>query len=76
MLENMNCSTGGILRKSHPKSRFVYRDMNNGLYEFDAVNPCVCNYEDDPGTPIVVLQVMLCDTHNVLIEYVRAEDFE
>ena len=74
MPETMNYA-GGILRKSHPKSKIVYRDMNNGLYEFDAANPCVHYFEEDVNHPIVVLQVMLCDTHNVLIEYVDASDY-
>ncbi len=78
MLENTNQvlkTTNGILCKSHPKSKFIYRDMDNGLFELDAINPCICNNDSSVVIPIVVLQIMLCDAHNVLIEFVCKDEF-
>jgi hypothetical protein len=68
-------SVNGILRKSHPKSKMVYRDLTHGACEFDPYNPSVYVYEEDRKRDIVVLQVMLCNNNYVLIEYVETKDF-
>lgn len=68
---NVN-AVSGTLRKSHPKSRFVVRDIDSGIYVFDSTTPKL--YRD--GKEIVVLQVMLTGDKKCMIEFVNKEDFE
>jgi hypothetical protein len=65
-------AVSGTLRKSHPKSKFIVREVDWNSYVFNSENPkLTCN-----GTPIVILQVMLTGNKNCIIEYVSQEDFE
>lgn len=68
---NIN-AVSGTLRKSHPKSKFCVRKVDDGQYVYDNEKPRLKNYTDE----IVVLQVMLTGENQVLIEYVLKKDFE
>lgn len=62
----------GTLRKSHPKSKFCVREVNNDQWIFDQETPCL-KYD---SAEIVILQAMLTGENQVLIEYVLKTDFE
>ena len=68
---NVN-AVSGTLRKSHPKSKFVVRKLENNMWVFDEETPKI----KDRGKEIVVLQVMLIGDNRGLIEYVKKTDFE
>lgn len=68
---NIN-AVSGTLRKSHPKSKFCVRTVNDNQFVFDGQNPRLTTYDDE----IVVLQVMLTGENQALIEYVKKWDFE
>ena len=68
---NIN-AVSGTLRKSHPKSKFCVRTIEDGQYVFNDTKPRLKTYEDE----IVVLQVMLTGENKALIEYVLKKDFE
>ena len=69
---NIN-SVSGTVRKSHPKSRFVIRDLEDTVYVFDDEKPKLNHGSSDE---IVILQVMLIGDKRGLIEYVKKKDFE
>ena len=72
---NIN-AVSGTLRKSHPKSRMVVRDLTSRPCEFSSHNPQVYDSTTHAYRPIVVLQTMLCGDNRVLIEFVETKDFE
>lgn len=70
---NVN-AVSGTLRKSHPKSKMIIRnlDSNSSLFNDEPklhINRYVVK-------DVVVLQTMLCGDNKVLVEYVLKEDFE
>lgn len=69
---NIN-AVSGTLRKSHPKSRFCVRKVDDNHYIFDSEMPRLTygSYYE-----IVVLQAMLTGENRLLIEYVLKSDFE
>lgn len=72
---NIN-AVSGTMRKSHPKSRMVVRNLSNHPCEFDSHNPRVYDSVDRAYKDIVVLQTMLCGDNRVLIEFVETKYFE
>ena len=72
---NIN-AVSGTLRKSHPKSKMVVRDLTNHPCEFSSRNPQVYDPTTCSYRSIVVLQTMLCGDNRVLIEFVETKDFE
>lgn len=68
---NIN-AVSGTLRKSHPKSYFVVREVSNDTCLFNASKPTVLS----KGREAVVLQVMLTGNNKCLIEFVYKDDFE
>lgn len=70
---NIN-AVSGTIRKSHPKSQIIIRDLKYNTREFDVSKPSVwvdgCSSEE-----IVVLQVMLIGNNQGLVEIVRKKDF-
>lgn len=72
---NIN-AVSGTLRKSHPKSRMVVRNLSNHPCEFDSRNPRVYDSTEGRYKDIVVLQTMLCGDNRVLIEFVETKYFE
>lgn len=72
---NIN-AVSGTMRKSHPKSRMVVRNLSNHPCEFDSHNPSVYDSTDREYKNIVVLQTMLCGDNRVLIEFVESKYFE
>jgi hypothetical protein len=70
---NIN-AVSGTIRKSHPKSQIIIRDLKYNTKEFDVSNPSVWigGYSTEE---IVVLQVMLIGNNQGLIEIVRKKDF-
>lgn len=68
---NIN-AVSGTLRKSHPKSKFCIRELDDGKCVFDAITPRLLR--DAPE--IVILQIMLIREKYCLIEYVLRKDFE
>lgn len=68
---NIN-AVSGTLRKSHPKSKFCVRKVDDDQYVFNANAPHLTKYSEE----IVILQVMLTGENQVLIEYVLKKDFE
>lgn len=69
---NIN-AVSGTLRKSHPKSKFCVRTVNDNQYVFDNRKPRLVY---DNVDEIVILQAMLTGENKVLIEYVLKTDFE
>lgn len=67
---NIN-AVSGTLRKSHPKSKFCVKTVDNDNYIF---NNTPCLYHN--GNEIVILQAMLTGENKILVEYVYKEDFE
>jgi hypothetical protein len=67
---NIN-AVSGTLRKSHPKSQFCVRRVDDGQLVFDDGKPRLTTYSQE----IVVLQAMLTGENKVLIEYVLKSDF-
>ena len=72
---NIN-AVSGTLRKSHPKSQIIIREMDRASREFDVNNPTTWNLERRLAEEVVVLQVMLIGNNQGLIEFVRKKDFE
>lgn len=72
---NIN-AVSGTLRKSHPKSKMIVRELTGHPCEFSSRNPQVYDSTIREYKSIVVLQAMLCGDNKVLIEYVLKEDFE
>ena len=70
---NVN-AVSGTLRKSHPKSKMIIRnlDSNSSLFD-DEPKLYISRYV---VKDVVVLQTMLCGDNKVLVEYVLKEDFE
>ena len=68
---NIN-AVSGTLRKSHPKSKFCVRKVDDEIFVFDAKKPRLTYYDEE----IVILQAMLTGENQVLIEYVLKTDFE
>lgn len=68
---NIN-AVSGTLRKSHPKSKFCVRNVNDDSYVFNSERPRLTTYSGE----IVILQAMLTGENRVLIEYVTKADFE
>lgn len=70
---NIN-AVSGTLRKSHPKSKFCVREINNDCYVFNENKPRL-TYADY-NSEIVILQLMLTGENRCIIEYVFKADFE
>ena len=68
---NIN-AVSGTLRKSHPKSRFCVRKVDDEQYVFNDSKPRLTTYSEE----IVILQAMLTGEDKVLVEYVLQTDFE
>ena len=68
---NIN-AVSGTLRKSHPKSHIVVRQIDSNICLFDDSNPTVTHR----GKEAVVLQVMLVGNGNCLVEFVYKSDVE
>ena len=71
---NVN-AVSGTLRKSHPKSRMIVKEIKSDLDIFDKANPSLW-VEHLDTRDIVVLQVMLCGENKALAEFVEKKDFE
>ncbi len=69
---NIN-AVSGTLRKSHPKSKFCVRKIEDNTAVFSAQKPRLLI---DSKEEIIVLQVMLTGENRALIEYVLKSDFE
>jgi len=69
---NIN-AVSGTLRKSHPKSKFCVREVDDAQYIFNVDNPHL-TYRNEKE--IVILQAMLTGENKILIEYVLKSDFE
>ena len=67
-------AVSGTLRKSHPKSKMIIRnlDTNRSLFD-DEPKLYISRYV---VKEVVILQTMLCGDNKVLVEYVLKEDFE
>jgi hypothetical protein len=64
------------MKRSHPDSKFVVRDLMHGPCELNPLNPTVYVENEETGgelRPIVVLQVMQCAGTLVLIEFLETE---
>lgn len=72
---NIN-AVSGTLRKSHPKSQMIIREMKRESREFDVNNPTTWNMDRQSAEEVVILQVMLIGNDRGLIEFVRKKDFE
>ncbi len=72
---NIN-AVSGTLRKSHPKSQMIVREMKWDSREFDVHNPTTWNIDRRLAEEVVVLQVMLIGNGQGLIEIIRKKDFE
>ena len=72
---NIN-AVSGTMRKSHPKSKMIIRDLNKHSYEFNSHNPRVYDSTEGAYKDIVILQTMLCGDNRVLIEFVESKYFE
>ena len=72
---NIN-AVSGTLRKSHPKSKMVVRDLTSHPCEFHSRNPQIYDPITQSYKHIVVLQTMLCGDNRVLIEFVESKYFE
>ena len=70
---NVN-AVSGTLRKSHPKSKMIIRNLDSNSSLFDDEPKLYINRY--VVKDVVVLQTMLCGDHKVLVEYVLKEDFE
>ena len=68
---NIN-AVSGTLRKSHPKSKFCVRKVDDDQYIFNSENPRLTIYSDE----IVILQAMLTGENRLLVEYVDKKEFE
>lgn len=71
---NIN-AVSGTLRKSHPKSRIIVSEIDEGLHIFDKTKPQIWISGYDTRD-IVVLQIMLCGENQALVELVEKKDFE
>lgn len=69
---NVN-AVSGTLRKSHPKSKMIIRQLDSSSSLFDD-EPKL--YVSRHVAKVVVLQAMLCGDNKILVEYVLKEDFE
>ena len=69
---NVN-AVSGTLRKSHPKSKIIVRDVSSSTYVFDDSKPILYS---NGNKEIVVLQVMLTGNNKCLVEFVYKTDFE
>ena len=65
-------AVSGTLRKSHPKSKFCVRTVNDDVYIFDCEKPRLTKYSEE----VVILQAMLTGENRMLVEYVYKKDFE
>ena len=65
-------AVSGTLRKSHPKSKFCVRIVDDDQFVFESEKPRLTRYDNE----IVILQAMLTGENQVLIEYVLKDDFE
>ena len=70
---NIN-AVSGTLRKSHPKSKFCVRKVDDNNPIFDDIKPRL--KWDQWAMEIVILQAMLTGENRILVEYVYKEDFE
>lgn len=70
---NVN-AVSGTLRKSHPKSKMIIRNLDSNSSLFDDESKLYINRY--VVKDVVVLQTMLCGDNKVLVEYVLKEDFE
>lgn len=68
---NIN-AVSGTLRKSHPKSYIVVRNVSKDTCLFDESQPTAI-YR---GREVIVLQVMLTGNDRCLVEFVYKSDFE
>lgn len=66
-------AVSGTLRRSHPKSKFCVRRVNDDCFVFDDKQP---RLRGNSREELVILQAMLTGENNVLIEYVLKADFE
>ena len=69
---NVN-AVSGTLRKSHPKSKMIIRNLDSNSSLFDDEPKLYINRY--VVKDVVVLQTMLCGDNKVLVEYVLKEDF-
>jgi len=67
-------AVSGTLRKSHPKSKMIIRNLDTNSSLFDDEPKLFINRYCVKD--IVILQTMLCGDNKVLVEYVLKEDFE
>ena len=72
---NVN-AVSGTIRKSHPKSRMIVRNLTADTREFNNDKPTTWNQRTHCEEKIIVLQTMLIGDGKALIEYVKEEDFE
>lgn len=70
---NIN-AVSGTIRKSHPKSQMIIRELEQNGREFNVANPTV--WVNRGEEEIIVLQVMLIGDNKAIIEFVRKEHFE
>ena len=70
---NIN-AVSGTLRKSHPKSKFCVRKVDENNAIFDSKKPRLV--WDQWAVEVVILQAMLTGENKILVEYVYKEDFE
>ena len=67
-------AVSGTLRKSHPKSKFCVRTVDDKNCIFDSKKPRLV--WDQWAVEIVILQAMLTGENRLLVEYVEKQDFE
>lgn len=72
---NIN-AVSGTLRKSHPKSQMIVRELKSDNREFNVNNPTTWNIDHRTAEDIIILQVMLIGNNQGLIEFVNKKDFE
>ena len=68
---NVN-AVSGTLRKSHPKSNFCVRAVDDNKLVFSEDKPRLTTHSPE----IIILQIMLTGENRCLIEYVLKTDFE
>lgn len=67
-------AVSGTLRKSHPKSKMIIRNLDtNSSFFSDTPKLFINSYNNKD---VVILQTMLCGDNKAIVEYVLKEDFE
>lgn len=67
-------AVSGTLRKSHPKSKMIIRNLDtNSSFFSDTPQLFINSYNNKD---VVILQTMLCGDNKAIVEYVLKEDFE